>query len=69
MDSIDKDEVPIGGATPTMEETLTFKVLLTFEGDLAADAELVEAEIEAPKSNVYVDFGEVGPNWDPDEED
>jgi hypothetical protein len=69
VDSIDKDEVCIGGATPTAEETLTFKVLLTFEGDLAADADLVEAEIQASRSDVYVDFGDVGPDWEPDEED
>lgn len=66
-DSIDKDEVPIGGATPRTEATLTFKVLLTFEGDLGADAELVEAEIGATKSNYYVDFGDVGPEWEPEE--
>jgi hypothetical protein len=68
-DSIDKDEVPIGGATPRTEATMTFKVLLTFEGDLAGDAELVDAEIEVAKSNVYVDFGDVGPDWEPEEED
>lgn len=68
-DSIDKDEVPIGGATPRTESNLIFKVLLTFEGDLAADAALVDTEIEAAKSNVYVDFGDVGPEWEPEEED
>lgn len=68
-DSIDDDEVPIGGATPRTEEILTFKVLLTFEGDLAADAELVDVEVETAKSNVYVDFGDVGPDWDEDEAD
>jgi hypothetical protein len=67
-DSIDKDEVPIGGATPRTETSLTFKVLLTFEGDLAADAALVDAEIETSNSNFYVDFGDVGPEWEPEEE-
>jgi hypothetical protein len=66
-DSIDKDEVYIGSASPTTEQVLSFKVLLTFEGDLAEDAEVVEAEINAPKSSMYVDFGEVGPDWEPDE--
>jgi hypothetical protein len=68
-DSIDKDEVPIGSARPTAEQVLNFKVLLTFEGDLAADAEVVEAEIDAPKTDMYVDFGDVGPDWEPDYED
>jgi hypothetical protein len=67
VDSIDKDEVTIGGASPTVGETFTFKVLLTFEGDLAADAELVDSEIEASKTNYYVDFGDVGPDWDPED--
>lgn len=68
-DSIDKDEVYIGSASPTMEQILSFKVLLTFEGDLAADAEVVDAEINAPRSSMYVDFGDVGPDWEPDEPD
>lgn len=68
-DSIDKDEVYIGSASPTTEQVLSFKVLLTFEGDLAADAEVVEAEIDAPKSSMYIDFGDVGPDWEPDELD
>ncbi|RYH42485.1 MAG: hypothetical protein EON54_17725 [Alcaligenaceae bacterium] len=66
-DSIDKDEVYIGSASPTTEQVLSFKVLLTFEGDLGADAEVVEAEINASKSSMYVDFGDVGPDWEPDE--
>jgi len=64
VDSIDKDEVPIGSASPTTEHVLNFKVILTFEGDLAADAEVVEAEVEVPKTSMYVDFGDVGPDWD-----
>lgn len=66
-DSIDKDQVIIGGASPTTEKTVVFKVLLTFEGDLAGDAKLVEAEVEAPRSTVYVDFGDVGPDWNSDD--
>lgn len=63
-DSFDKDQINIGGAVPSTEETLHRKVLLTFEGDLASAAKLVEADIEAPKATVYVNFGDVGPDWD-----
>lgn len=69
VDSIDKDEVTIGGASPTTKVTMNMKVLLTFEGDLSADASLVEVEVETPSRSVYVDFGDVGPDWDPDPDD
>ena len=67
-DSIEKDHVTIGVASPATEETVAFKVLLTFEGDLAGDANLVEAEVEAPESTVCVDFGDGGPDWDPEDD-
>lgn len=67
-DSIDRDEVPIGGATPRAKQILNFNVLLTFQGDLSADAALVEAEIEASKTSVYLEFGDVRPEWDPEED-
>lgn len=67
-DSIDKDEVPIGSASSTTEKILTLKVLLTFEGDLAAEDEDfdidIDFEVETPDRSVYVDFGGLGPDWE-----
>lgn len=70
-DSIDGDQVPIGSARSKATMNLTFNVLLTFEGDLAADAQLLDAEIWTKGKNRYitVNFGEVSPQWDFDEED
>lgn len=70
-DSVDRDEVPIGSARSKATINLTFNVLLTFEGDLAADAQLTDAEVWAKGKDRYitVDFGEVSPQWDIDEEE
>lgn len=70
-DSIDKDELPIGSARSKAKINRTFNVLLTFEGDLAADAQLTNAEVWAKGKNRYitVDFGQVSPQWDIDEEE
>lgn len=70
-DSTDGDQVPIGSARSRATISRTFSVLLTFEGDLAADAKLTDAEVWAKGKSSYitVDFGEVGPQWDIDEEE
>ncbi len=70
-DAFDKDEVPIGSTYATTTANRRFHVLLTFEGDLANDAELVEAEVSTEGRNVYltVPFGEVGPDWGDDAEE
>jgi len=70
-DSIDKDQVPIGSAQSRATTNQTFNVLLTFEGDLAADAQLIYAEVWAKgkKRYIKVDFGQVSPQWDSDEEE
>jgi hypothetical protein len=65
-DPIDKDEVPIGSASTTVDILVNVKVLLTFEGDLSEDARLVEVEVELGAQSVEVDYGDVGPNWDED---
>lgn len=65
-DPIDKDEVPIGSASATAEVPMDMRVLLTFEGDLAEYAELVDAEVEVGSRRIEVDYGEVGPDWGPD---
>lgn len=70
-DSTDGDQVPIGSARSKATMNLTFNVLLTFEGDLAADAQLLDAEVWTKGKNRYitVNFGEVSPQWDFDEEE
>jgi hypothetical protein len=70
-DSIDKDQVPIGSARSRATTIQTFNLLLTFEGDLAADAQLTDAEVWAKGKNRYitVDFGEVSPQWESEEEE
>jgi len=70
-DSTDGDQVPIGSARSKTTMNLTFNVLLTFEGDLAADAQLLDAEVWTKGKNRYitVNFGEVSPQWDFDEEE
>lgn len=65
-DPIDGDEVPIGSASATVEVLIDLKVLLTFQGDLGADADLVEVEVEMAARDIEVDYGDVGPDWDPD---
>lgn len=64
-DPIDKDQVSIGSASATVEVLMDLKVLLTFEGDLAGDAELVDVEVEMDSRDITVDYGDVGPDWDP----
>ena len=70
-DSVDGDQVPIGSSRSRATTNRTFNVLLTFEGDLAIDAQLTDAEVWAKGKSRYitVDFGEVGPQWDEEEED
>lgn len=70
-DSIDKDQVPVGDAHARTTIQRTFKVLLTFEGDLSSDAELTESEVWSKGGDVYirVDFGELGPDWRSDPDD
>ena len=70
-DSFDRDQVAVGSARSRATTNRTFNVLLTFEGDLAADAQLIDAEVWAKGKDRYitVDFGEVSPQWDSDEEE
>ncbi|HCB1211873.1 TPA: DUF4935 domain-containing protein [Klebsiella pneumoniae] len=65
-DPIDKDEVSIGSASATVDVPMDLRVILTFEGDLAGDAELVEVEVETDSRRIAVDYGDVGPDWGPD---
>lgn len=63
-DPIDNDEVPHGSASATKTIEKDFRVLLTFEGDLAGDADLVDVEVDGGGRRIEVDYGEVGPDWD-----
>lgn len=68
-DPIDKDDVPIGSASATAKVYVEVKALLTFDGDLAGDAELVDVEVDMDGDRINVDYGEVGPEWGDDEDD
>lgn len=70
-DSVDRDEVVIGSTYAETTVTRNFTVLLTFEGDLGADAELMDAEVSSKGRNVNipVNFGEVSPDWDEGEKE
>lgn len=64
-DSIDKEDVGIGGNTVSTQANLEVEVLITFVGNLSkigAEVEIddVEIEIKAPAS---IDFGFVEPDW------
>lgn len=70
-DSIDKEDVGIGGNTVSTQANLEVEVLITFVGDLSkigAEVEIddVEIEIKAPAS---IDFGFVEPDWGDGDDD
>lgn len=70
-DSIDKDEFTIGFTRSRATVYQTFSALLTFEGDLAANAQLTEAEVLVKGKSLYitVNFGRIGPQWDGTEDE
>lgn len=64
-DSIDKEDVGIGGNTVSTQADLEVEVLITFVGDLSkigAEVEVDDVEIEI-KTPVSIDFGFVDPDW------
>lgn len=70
-DSLDKEDVGIGGNTVSTQADLEVEVLITFVGDLSkigAEVEIddVEIEIKAPAS---IDFGFVDPDWGDGDDD
>lgn len=70
-DSLDKEDVGIGGNTVNTQADLEVEVLITFIGDLSkigAEVEIddVEIEIKAPAS---IDFGFVEPDWGDGDDD
>ncbi|MBQ0218547.1 DUF4935 domain-containing protein [Alcaligenes faecalis] len=62
-DPIDKDQVPMGSASVTVETDVSAKLILTFEGDPAGEIDLVEIEVVFDGRDVWVDYGELGPDW------
>lgn len=66
IDPIDKDEIPIGSSSATSDVSMDLRIILSFEGDLAEDAELVEVEVEMGSQSIIVDYGDVAPNSDLD---
>ncbi len=64
-DSIDKEDMGIGGNTVNTQADLEVEVLITFVGDLSkigAEVEVDDVEIEI-KTHVSIDFGFVEPDW------
>jgi len=64
-DSIDKEDVGIGGNTVNTQADLEVEILITFVGDLSkigAEVEVDDVEIEI-KTPVSIDFGFVDPDW------
>lgn len=61
-DSIDKDNVNMGGTSITCKDTIEMRMLITFVGHTEDDAEIDDIEVEGTKSH-YVSFGTVEPDW------
>jgi PIN domain len=64
-DSIDKDDVGMGGNTVNTQANLEVEVLITFVGNLnkvGAEVEVDDVEIEI-KTPVSIDFGYIEPDW------
>jgi len=70
-DSIDKEDVGIGGNTVNTQADLEVEILITFVGDLSkigAEVEVDDVEIEI-KTPVSIDFGFVDPDWGDGDDD
>lgn len=68
-DSIDRDDVPMGSSTASIQTNLDVDILVSFIGDLdkvGAEFEVEDVEIEITVPDV--DFGMIEPDW-MDEED
>jgi hypothetical protein len=64
-DSIDKDEVPFGSGSASIQTNLDVGILVSFVGNLdkiGAEIEVDDVEIEI-KTLDAVDFGEIEPDW------
>ncbi len=69
-DPIDKDDIPFGSSTVSLERDITVECLLTFEGDFETDPEEFElTAFEVLPTREYLEMGEVGPNWLNEERD
>lgn len=60
-DGIDKDHVPMGGASVSTRETLFLNVLVTFDSNIPEEADIEDVEPE--KNRKYISFGHVEPDW------
>lgn len=65
-DSVDDEDFPIGSAHGQIEKTFRLVVILTFEGNFSDDVKLLSAEVVRPnkKSYEFIDFGDLGPEFD-----
>ena len=64
-DSIDKDQVNMGGVSTTAEETFESTILITMVGDLngeLSNLDIDEVEIVTPITSIH--FGTIEPNYD-----
>ena len=60
-DGIDKEYMPMGSSTIQSQEEITLEVLVTFEGDLLRNPEILEIEVLPQRFNF--NLGEIEPDW------
>lgn len=65
-DHVDNDTVPMGSATATQEVKVKARAFITFEGDFVQNTEVSGVEVEFERRAIYVDFGDVSPDWQDD---
>jgi hypothetical protein len=63
-DSIDGDNVPLGSATATTEQTLTFELVITVSRQIDPEPEPLDVEVAPPRLSIH--FGHVDPFPDED---
>jgi hypothetical protein len=64
-DSVDREEISLGGGSATVDEQLTFRLILTLYGNLAhlgGDVDIDEAEATLTSKTV-LNCGEIEPDW------
>lgn len=61
-DGVDRDYVPIGSGTYEVSETIELSLLITIAKEDLEAGEIDDIEVDGP-NRVYIDYGEVEPNW------
>jgi hypothetical protein len=64
-DSVDQEEISLGGGSATVDEQLTFRLILTLYGNLAhlgGDVDIEDVEATLTSKSVF-NCGEIEPDW------